>query len=147
MSATGKARGALNTVMDRFRSRGGLGIGEGIYAATDLDQIGAPLTSLRNVGFIEPSFSVQPSSNASYRSSVPGEGRGRLRETNLGALALDPDLMRDYGYESPFDFPVGVVPGVKSPMRSYQMGPQSGIITDKALRLVERLQDAGVVGR
>lgn len=147
MSATGKARGALNTVMDRFRSRGGLGIGEGIYAATDLDQIGAPLTSLRNVGFIDPSFSVQPSSNASYRSSVPGEGRGRLRETNLGAFALDPDLMQDYGYETPFDFPVGVVPGVKSPMRSYQMKPQSGIITEEALRLIERLQDAGVVGR
>ena len=147
MSATGKARGALNTVMDRFRSRGGLGIGEGIYAATDLSQIGAPLTALRNVGFIDPGFSVRPSSHASYRFSVPGEGRGRLRETNLGVLALDPDLIRDYGYETPFDFPVGVVPGVKSPMRSYQMGPQSGIITEDALRLVERLQDEGVVGR
>ena len=147
MSATGKARGALNTVMDRFRSRGGLGIGEGIYAATDLSQIGAPLTSLRNVGFIDPSFSVQPSSHASYRFSVPGGGRGRLRETNLGAFALDPDLIRDYGYETPFDFPVGVVPGVKSPMRSYQMGPQSGIITEDALRYIESLQDAGVVGR
>jgi hypothetical protein len=147
MSATGKARGALNTVMDRFRSRGGLGIGEGIYAATDLSQIGAPLTSLRNVGVIDPSFSVRPSSHASYRFSVPGEGRGRLRETNLGVLALDPDLIRDYGYKTPFDFPVGVVPGVKSPMRSYQMGPQSGIITDEALRLIESLQDVGVVGR
>ena len=147
MTAAGKKRGALNTLMDRFRTRGGLGMGEAIYASTDLSQIGTPMTSLRNVGIIDPRFSVSPSSHASYRFSVPGEGRGRLRETNLGALSLDPALMEAYGYNSPFDFPVGVNKGVKSPMRSYQMKPQSGIITEDALRLIERLQDEGIVGR
>lgn len=147
MAVVGKKRGALNKLMDRFRTRGGLGAGEAIYAATDLSQIGTPLTSLRNVGIIDPRFSVSPSSHASYRFAVPGAGRGRLRETNLGALSLDPALMEAYGYNSPFDFPVGVKAGVPSPMRSYQMGPQGGIITEDALRLIQRLQDEGIVGR
>ena len=134
--AYGAQRGALNRLMDLQRDKGGLGLGEARYATTDLEQVGVPLTSLRNVGVIEAGSSLQPSAHPSYRVSIPGGGEGRLKE-RIGALQLLPDLMREADLTDPFGFPVGVVPGVKSPMRSLQMGPKGGIITDEILRLIE----------
>lgn len=134
--AYGSQRGALNRLMDLQRDKGGLGIGEARLATTDLDQVGLPLTSLRNVGVIEARSSLQPSTHPSYRVSIPGGGMGRLKE-NIGALQLLPDLMREANLTDPFGFPVGVVPGVKSPLRSLQMGPKGGLITEDLLRLIE----------
>lgn len=141
MRATGKARNELNTLLDRYRTRGGLGIGEATYAATDLDQIGAPLTTLRNVGVIDPRFAASPSSHHSYDYSIPGRGLGVLKEKNLGALALSPDVMQELGYATPFDFPVGVQPGTKSPLRAMQMKPQGGVLDYDVLRFIQRLQE------
>lgn len=134
--AYGSQRGALNRLMDLQRDKGGLGIGEARLATTDLDQVGLPLTSLRNVGVIEAKSSLQPSTHPSYRVSIPGGGMGRLKE-NIGALQLLPDLMREANLTDPFGFPVGVVPGVKSPLRSLQMGPKGGLVTEDLLRLIE----------
>ena len=147
MRATGKQRSALNRLMDRYRDRGGLGMGSATYAATDLSQIGTPLMTLRNVGVIDPRFAASPSSHHSYSFSVPGHGEGRLKEGGIGALALNPDLMEALGYKTPFDYPVGVVSGVENPRRKYETQLQGGLITDKALRLIERLQDEGIVTR
>lgn len=138
MTVTGKARGALNSLMDKFRNRGGLGEGEAIYAATDLDQMNTPLTTLRNVGIIDPRFGASPSSHASYNYSIPGRGVGRLKE-NIGALGLSPDVMAALKYETPFDFPVGVQPGTKSPLRAMQMKPQGGLLDYETLRFLEGL--------
>jgi hypothetical protein len=138
MTVTGKARGALNTVMDKYRNRGGLGGGEAVYAATDLDQMNTPLTTLRNVGIIDPRFGASPSSHASYNYSIPGRGVGRLKE-NIGALGLSPDVMAALNYETPFDFPVGVQPGTKSPLRAMQMKPQGGVLDYDTLRFLEGL--------
>ena len=139
MTATGKARGALNDLFDRYRTRGGLGRGEATYASTDLTQIGAPLTTLKNVGIIDPRFGASPSSHASYNYSIPGRGLGVLREKNIGALALSPDVMAELGYKTPFDFPVGVQPGTKSPLRAMQMKPQGGLLDYETLRFLEKL--------
>jgi hypothetical protein len=138
MTATGSARGALNKLMDTFRTRGGLGKGEATYAATDLEQMNTPLTTLRNVGIIDPRFAASPSSHASYNYSIPGRGVGRLKE-NIGALGLSPDVMAALNYETPFDFPVGVQPGTKSPLRAMQMKPQGGILDYETLRFLEGL--------
>ena len=142
MTATGKARGALNKLMDKYRTRGGLGEGEAIYAATDLDQINTPLTTLRNVGIIDPRFGASPSSHSSYSFSVPGRGEGRLKE-DIGALGLSPDVMAALNYETPFDFPVGVQPGTKSPLRAMQMKPQGGVLDYETLRFLEGLLKKG----
>jgi hypothetical protein len=142
MTVTGKARGALNTLMDKYRNRGGLGEGEAIYASTDLDQINTPLTTLRNVGIIDPRFGASPSSHASYNYSIPGRGVGRLKE-DIGALGLSPDVMAALNYETPFDFPVGVTPGVKSPLRAMQMKPQGGVLDYETLRFLEGLLEKG----
>lgn len=139
--AVGKQRGALNSLLDQFRDQGGLGIGSARLAMTDLGQIGLPLTSLRNVGVISSRSDLEPSRHPSYRTSVPGEGVGRLREP-IGALDLLPDILRDAELSDPFGFPVGVVKGVKSPLRSLQMAPKGGVITEDILRVARDRLDA-----
>jgi hypothetical protein len=140
--ATGKRRAALNRLLDQYRDEGGMGIGAARLAMTDLEQIGLPLTSLRNVGRISSRSELEPSTHPSYRTSIPGEGVGRLRE-NVGALELLPAIMADAGLSDPFGFPVGVVEGVKSPLRSLQMKPKGGVITDRVLRAMEARRAAG----
>jgi len=141
--ATGTRRAALNRLLDQRRDEGGLGLGAARLAMTDLEQIGSPLTSLRNVGEISARSELEPSRHPSYRTAIPGEGVGRLREP-LGALDLLPAIMRDAGLTDPFGFPVGVVEGVKSPLRALQMKPKGGVITHDVLRAIEdRLKRAG----
>ena len=140
MRAKGKARSQLNKLMDKYRDLGGLGKGEAVYGTTDLEQIGSPLLSLRNLGEIDTRYGLSESAHPSYRSGVPGQGLAVLEEAGMGALSLFPELMQKYGYATPFDFPVGVKKGVASPLRAFQMGPQSTIITDKTLRFLEDLK-------
>lgn len=135
--AVGGQRAALNRLLDQYRERGGLGLGEARYATTDTEQLGRPLTSLYNVGVIDARAGLQPSNHPSYRTAIPGEGVGRLQEP-VGALELLPELMAEAELIDPFGFPVGVVEGVKSPLRALQMKPKGGIITDKMLREIEK---------
>jgi hypothetical protein len=144
MRAAGKRRGQLNKLMDRYRDRGGLGTGEAIYGTTDLDQIGAPMLALRNLGEVDTRFGLSESKNPAYRSGVSGEGLARLQEENLGALSLFPELMKQYGYKTPFDFPVGVNKGVASPLRSFQLKPQKLIVTEDVLRFIDDLRVQGL---
>jgi hypothetical protein len=98
MRAAGKRRGELNKLMDQFRDRGGLGKGEAVYGTTDLDQLGAPMLALRNLGEVDTRFGLSESKNPAYSTGVPGQGRAKLKEENLGALSLFPGLMEQYGY-------------------------------------------------
>lgn len=134
--AAGAQRGALNRLMDQYRERGGLGMGEARWAMTDTEQLGRPLTSLYNVGVIDARGALAPSGHPSYRTALPGGGVGRLEE-EIGALDLLPELMAEAGIDDPFGFPIGVVEGVKSPLRAMQMAPKGGVITDKKLRKIE----------
>ena len=144
MRAGGKRRGQLNKLMDQFRERGGLGRGEAVYGTTDLDQLGAPMLALRNLGEVNTRFGLSESKNPAYNTGVPGQGLAKLKEENLGALSLFPELMKQYGYQTPFDFPVGVNKGVASPLRSFQLKPQPTIITDKVLRFLDDLRVQGL---
>lgn len=134
--ATGSRRAALNRLLDQYRDKDGLGLGEARWATTDLPQVGTPLTTLRNVGVIESGAGLAPSVHPSYRTSLPGEGIGRLREP-VGALELLPDILAAAGQTDPFGFPVGVVKGAKSPLRALQMGPRGGVVTEDMLRAIE----------
>jgi hypothetical protein len=144
MRAGGKRRGQLNKLMDKFREQGGLGRGEAVYGTTDLDQLGAPMLALRNLGEVNTRFGLSESKNPAYNTGVPGQGLAKLKEENLGALSLFPQLMAQYGYKTPFDFPVGVNKGVASPLRSFQLKPQPTIITDKVLRFLDDLRVQGL---
>lgn len=135
--AVGGQRAALNRLLDQYRERGGLGMGEARWAMTDTEQLGRPLTSLYNVGEIDARGALAPSSHPSYRTALPGGGVGRLEE-EIGALELLPELMAEAGIDDPFSFPVGKAePGTRSPLRAMQMAPKGGIITDKKLRKIE----------
>lgn len=144
MRAGGKRRGQLNKLMDKFRERGGLGRGEAVYGTTDLAQLGAPMLALRNLGEVNTRFGLSESKNPAYNTGVSGQGLAKLKEENLGALSLFPELMKQYGYQTPFDFPVGVNKGVASPLRSFQLKPQPTIITDKVLRFLDDLRVQGL---
>jgi hypothetical protein len=133
LGATGAQRGQLNRLLDRYRDEGGLGLGAARMAMTDTEQLGRPLTSLRNVGYIAADMQPTPSSHPSYPYSIPGGGIGTLRE-DIGALDLLPELRLS---ADPFDFPVGVVRGVPSPLRALQMKPKGAVITQDVLRGID----------
>lgn len=141
--ASGKARFGLNTALDRFRDAGGLGLGAARLATSDADLLGSRLTGLHNIGLIDSNAPLAVSSHPSYNTGLPGQGIGTLsdKERRLGMLAMFPDLMNEYNMLDPYDFPVGVVPGVRSPLRSMQMGPKGTILTDNTLRRLEQLID------
>ena len=144
MRAAGNRRGQLNKLMDQYRDRGGLGTGEAVYGTTDLEQLGAPMLALRNLGEVDTRFGLSESNNPAYSTGVPGQGGAKLKEENLGVLSLFPELMERYGYQTPFDFPVGVNKGVASPLRSFQLKPQPTIVTDKVLRFLDDLRVQGL---
>lgn len=137
--ATGRQRTQLNRLLDSMRAEDGMGIGEARLAMSDTEQLGVPLTSLRNVGRIDARGALGQSNHPSYNTAIPGEGVGRLRE-NIGVLELLPELSR--GLNDPFAFPVGVVKGRPSPLRAMQMRPYGGIITEGMLRAAESRQRA-----
>jgi hypothetical protein len=129
-SASTKARKAAQNAMDKhFRNEGGLGIGEARLAISDPTQINAPEGGLQNVGRI---FSGQPiirsGEGSRYPYGVPGEGLGVIdRDINIAQLL--PKWAKERGIEDV------TRPGATD-MRSLQMKPYSGILTDKLLMSV-----------
>lgn len=143
LRASGRARFGLNKALDQFRDAGGLGLGAARLATSSPELLNSRLTGLHNIGIIDARAPLGVSDHFSYDTGLHGQGLGTLsdEERRLGALALLPDIMYEYDMLDPFDFPVGVVPGVKSPLRSMQMGPKGTIITDNTLRRLEQLID------
>lgn len=143
LRASGRARFGLNKALDQFRDAGGLGLGAARLATSSPELLGSRLTGLHNIGLIDARSPLGVSNHFSYDTGLHGQGLGTLsnEERRLGALALLPDIMYEHDMLDPFDFPVGVVPGVKSPLRAMQMGPKGSIITDNTLRRLEQLID------
>lgn len=144
LRASGKARFGLNKALDQFRDAGGLGLGAARLATSSPELLGSSrLTGLHNIGLIDARAPLGKSDHFSYDTGLHGTGLGKLpdKERTLGALALLPDIMYEHNMLDPFDFPVGVVPGMKSPLRAMQMGPKGSIITDNTLRRLEQLID------
>jgi hypothetical protein len=129
-SAPTKARKAAQNAMDKhFRNEGGLGIGEARLAISDPTQINAPEGGLQNVGRI---FSGQPiirsGEGSRYPYGVPGEGLGVIdRDINIAQLL--PKWAKERGIQDP------TKPGATD-MRSLQMKPYSGILSDEILKSI-----------
>jgi hypothetical protein len=116
--------------MDKhFRNEGGLGIGEARLAISDPTQINAPEGGLQNVGRVFSDQSIIRSGEGSrYPYGVPGEGLGVVdRDINIAQLL--PKWAKERGIEDV------TKPGATD-MRSLQMKPYSGILTDKLLMSV-----------
>jgi hypothetical protein len=124
------ARKAAQNAMDKlFRNEGGLGLGEARLAISDPRQINAPEGGLQNVGRIFSDQSIIKSGEGSrYPYGVPGEGIGTLdRDINIAQLL--PTWTKSRNIQDP------TKPGATD-MRSLQMKPFSGILTDEILRSI-----------
>jgi hypothetical protein len=121
------ARKAAQRAMDKhFRNEGGLGLGEARLAISDPNQIAAPEGGLQNIGriFSEQSL-IKSGEKSRYPYGVPGEGLGTLdREINIAQLL--PKWVQERGIQD-------VTAPRHTDMRSLQMKPYSGILTDKIL--------------
>ena len=123
-------RKAAQNAMDKlFRNEGGLGLGEARLAISDPRQINAPEGGLQNVGRIFSDQSIIKSGEGSrYPYGVPGEGIGTLdRDINIAQLL--PKWTKERNIQDP------TKPGATD-MRSLQMKPFSGILTDEILRSI-----------
>jgi hypothetical protein len=127
-SAPTKARKAAQNAMDKhFRNEGGLGLGEARLAISDPTQINAPEGGLQNVGRIFSDQSIIRSGEGSrYPYGVPGEGLGVVdRDINIAQLL--PKWAKERGIED-------ATKPRATDMRSLQMKPYSGTLTDEILR-------------
>lgn len=127
-SASDKKRKAIKKMMDvNFRDEGGLGIGQARLAVTDPRQLNAPDSHIMNVGRIfadEPI--IKDSGHVWYPRGVPGEGIGIIDQPR-SIFELLPDYAKERGIPDPSK-------PRQTDIRSMQMKPYGGIITDKLLK-------------
>lgn len=122
------ARKALKNIMDvNFREEGGLNIGEARLSVADPKQIDAPESHIMNVGRI---FADKPiiekSGHVSYPKGVPGEGIGVIDQPR-SVFELLPEYAKERGIPDPSN-------PRQTDIRSMQMKPYMGIITEELLR-------------
>ena len=120
-------RGAVQNSMDKnFRDAGGIGIGEARLAIADPEQHIGKDGSISHVGRIFADQDViRNSGNPSYPSAIPGEGLGKLPE-DFNIYQLHTAQAEKRGVTDPAN-------PTRPDLRSIEMFPSSGIITEKAL--------------
>lgn len=127
-SAPDTKRKAIKKMMDvNFRDEGGLGIGQARLAVTDPRQLNAPDSHIMNVGRIfadEPI--IKDSGHVWYPRGVPGEGIGIIDQPR-SIFELLPEYAKERGIPDPAN-------PRQTDIRSMQMKPYGGIITDKLLK-------------
>ena len=127
-SAPDTKRKAIKNMMDvDFRDEGGLGIGQARLAVTDPRQLNAPDSHIMNVGRIfadEPI--IKDSGHVWYPRGVPGEGLGIIDQPR-SIFELLPEYAKERGIPDPTN-------PRQTDIRSMQMKPYGGIITDKLLK-------------
>jgi hypothetical protein len=121
-------RKKLKNMLDvGFRDEGGLSIGQARLSVADPTQLNAQEGGLMNVGEI---FADQPISSMSghpdYPYGVPGQGIARLIE-DVNIFQLLPNVVEARGIPDPLS------PRAKD-LRSLQMKPHAGVITEGLLR-------------
>jgi hypothetical protein len=120
-------RGAVqNSINKNFRNAGGIGIGEARLAIADPEQHIGKDGSISHVGRIFADQDViRNSGNPSYPSAIPGEGLGKLPE-DFNIYQLHTAQAEKRGVTDPSN-------PTRPDLRSIEMFPSSGIITEKAL--------------
>ena len=135
--AGGDVRKAVQQLLDiKYRDMGGINIGQARLSATDPAQYSAMDVGLGNVGVIEPQrprFTV--SGHPTYEQGIPGYGLGTLREQDISAFDLLPDLVQGRGVNISNPDPKDIY--------TLRLGVRSGRITESALRGIEARRAAG----
>ena len=129
--AGGDVRKAVQQLLDiKYRDRGGINIGQARLSATDPSQYRAMDVGLGNVGVIEPQrprFAV--SGHPTYEQGIPGYGLGALKERDISAFDLLPDLVQQRGVNINNPDPKDIY--------TLRLGVRGGRITESALRGIE----------
>jgi hypothetical protein len=131
-AAGGDVRKNVQQILDKkYRDKGGINIGQARLSSTDPSQYNAMDVGLGNVGVIEqgrPRFDV--SGHPTYEQGIPGYGLGTLKERDISAFDLLPDMVRARGVNINNPDPKDIY--------TLRLGVQSGRITDSALRGIEQ---------
>jgi hypothetical protein len=135
--AGGDVRKAVQQLLDiKYRDRGGINIGQARLSATDPSQYSAMDVGLGNVGVIEPQrprFTV--SGHPTYEQGIPGYGLGALKERDISAFDLLPDLVQQRGVNINNPDPKDIY--------TLRLGVRGGRITESALRGIEARRLSG----
>jgi len=131
-STSDSKRKAIKNMLDvRFRNEGGLSLGEARLAIADPRQLNAREGGLMNIGQIDTSRGIiERQGLNTYPYAVGGQGIARLKE-DVMVHQLLPEVakfrkIKDVANPSPAD------------IRSMQMKPYGGIITEGLLRALEK---------
>ena len=131
-STSDKKRKAIKNMLDKqFRNEGGLSLGEARLAISDPRQLDAPQGGLMNIGRIDTSLGriERPGLNT-YPYAIGGTGVGRLKE-DIMVHQLLPEVAKFRGIKD-------VMNPSQADLRSMQMKPFGGIITEGLLRALEK---------
>ena len=130
--AGGDVRKSVQQILDKkYRDEGGINLGQARLSATDPSQYNAMDVGLGNVGVIErgrPRYDV--SGHPTYEQGIPGYGLGTLKERDISAFDLLPDMVRARGVNINNPDPKDIY--------TLRLGVQSGRITESALRGIEQ---------
>jgi len=131
-AAGGDVRKSVQQILDKkYRDEGGINLGQARLSATDPSQYNAMDVGLGNVGVIEqgrPRYDV--SGHPTYAQGIPGYGLGTLKEQDISAFDLLPDMVRARGVNINNPDPKDIY--------TLRLGVQSGRITDDILRSIEQ---------
>ena len=135
--ASGNVRKAVQQILDKkYRTEGGLNLGQARLAVTDPNQYTAMDLGLGNVGRINATSSpIADSMHPTYSRAIPGEGLGVLKEKDISAFELLPELVQSRG--------VNIDNPAATEIYNLRMGVRSGRITESALRNIEARRASG----
>jgi hypothetical protein len=131
-STSDKKRKAIKNMLDKqFRNEGGLSLGEARLAISDPSQLNAPQGGLMNIGQIDASRGriERPGINT-YPYAIGGTGIGRLKE-DVMVHQLLPEVAKFRGITD-------VMNPSQADLRSMQMKPFGGVLTEGLLRAIEK---------
>lgn len=131
-STSDKKRKAIKNMLDKqFRNEGGLSLGEARLSIADPRQLNAPEGGLMNIGEIDPSQGmIRRDGVNTYPFAIGGKGVGKLKE-DLMVHQLLPEVAN-------FRRMQDVMKPSAADLRSMQMKPFSGVITEGLLKAIEK---------
>lgn len=143
-SLTGDPRKALQKQMDKNFRQAGLDYSKVRLAIADPNQLQSRTGNLQNVSVLDLAGGIGDSTHPAYPFEIYGEAVGRLTE-EVPAYALDPRRIGQIKSGEPARV-VDLANFTNDDRRALEMGAMGGVITDKNLRLLEKMIAAGVLG-
>lgn len=124
-------RKSIMNKLDKFRDKGGLSVSQARLAVTEPYQANAVEGNIMNVGEIFAGQKGMRSTHPSYPFGVPGQGIGRVENETPVTMLLKQGWRDKKGNVK---IPVDPANPAQNELRSLQMKPVGGVLTEKKLR-------------